>query len=66
MIFSEEKKPITPGFYWFCGPDIEPIHVFRDFATNLRAEWYGSGIDHDVPNGLWGDKIETPTVELKE
>ncbi len=62
MEFSAGKRPAKAGWYWFQ-PDRHPpevLRIFRDGATNLRCEWTGSGIEHDLPLGLWGDEITLP------
>lgn len=64
MIFSKDKKPTEPGWYWFKYEDTEPeIILIEDRGWGLRSFWTESGTDHDLPDGLWGDRIETPTVE---
>ncbi len=69
MIFSKDKKPTEPGLYWFDFQDegwpVEPVRVIRAISGDLRMEWIGSGVEHPFIDslGIWGDRIEIPTVE---
>lgn len=63
MIFSADKKPTEPGWYWFRPDDFEPeIILVEDRGFGIRAFWVESGIDHDLPDGDWGDRVEFPAA----
>lgn len=68
MKFSKDKRPTEPGTFWVLWPDEnEPSAILFVEDDGLRfytgARW--ASIDElDVDDFLFGDKIETPTVEV--
>ncbi len=77
MIFSADKKPTEVGHYWALGATkddtLSSPFVTRvvenafGFCVPFRLDGEGIGIGFPINNMghlLWGDKIETPTVEI--
>jgi hypothetical protein len=73
MIFSKDKKPTEPGWYWAFlqwrdqPEQAEPVAVTRGFQNRLMVCFEGhtyqvAGLDEI----LYGDRIEVPPVDQKE
>ena len=67
MIFSKDKKPSEPGFYW--AKDSDGITVVEVYLDRDRLMVTVLGWDSDIKIDWiseWGDRIETPVETFKE